>query len=285
MIVQDMKSKFKRISPTRRPLASNLLLLWATIVCAVVLIGGCSDSQGQVSGTEIRLPTTAVDDFIEGVWVDQWLLNKVKAMELDSAWPSLRNFTHFGTYRDEKGEPRWTASVPDRSGTLSFKSGSWYDGEQELIAFQFDKGDTLAQYHFTEGGYQEDGVGPIRTYQKVPRFREGDTYIPDGWLYQLYYFPGSYEVELVSGTSSVSSEARLTSSGKVLGMKEWSEYSLSIGNSLPILNLKSSEGLNHFVIEGTPTGFILSDVMNEDLDGLDLDIIKGPQIFKFVRKP
>ncbi len=280
-----MKRKFKRISPTRRPLASNLLPLWATIICAVVLIGGCGGSQVQVSGTEIRMPNTEDDGFIEGVWVDQWLLNKAKAMELDSAWSSLRNFTHFGTYRNEQGEPSWTASVPDRSGILSFKNGSWCHGEQELITFQFEKGDTLAKYHFTEGGYQEDGVGPFRIYQLIPRQRPDDDWISDDWIYKLYYFPGDYSVELVSVTSSVSSEARLTSSGKVLGMKEWSEYSLSIGNSLPILNLKSSEGWIHFVIEGTTTGFILSDVMNEDLDGLDLDIIKGPQVFKFVRKP
>jgi len=273
-----MEKKSKKIWMTRKPWASSCMSLWATI--ALVLIG-CSGSPGQGAGSGIGVTTTADDGFIEGVWVDQWLLNKAEDMELDSAWRSLRNFTHFGTYRNEKGEPSWSASVPDRSGTLTFKNGSWYDGQQELITFQFDKGDTLAKYHFTEGGYQEAGVGPIRTYQLIPRQRPEDTWISDDWIYKLYYFPGSYLVM----TETESFEMGLSVDGDVLDMKGYSHYGLNIGNSLPLFGLESANGWKQYVIEGTKGGFLLFEVLNEkELDGYDNDIVKGPQVYRFISR-
>jgi hypothetical protein len=276
-----MEAKLKRTWPTRKRSGFSLLIQMLAPVLLVLILGACAADHS----TSVISPSVMVkpenDGFIEGVWVDQWLLKKVKNREMDSAWNSLRNFTYFGTYRNAKGEPSWGATVPDKNGMLIQKGEKWYDGETALLEFQVVGFDTLVQYHFSEMGYQEAGVGPIRIHEKIPRFRAEDTYIPVDWIYQLYYFPGSYVVMVAEGGSFA---VGMSQEGELLGMEGYDSYGLDIGNSKPILILGSKGEYEYYVLEWNRKDFSLYEMLNEELDGPDNDIVQGNRKYRFVRK-
>jgi hypothetical protein len=280
MIVKIMKLKSKEISTIRQHSLNKQMMAFLGVLTTLTFAVSCNNSNSPASTKQAQ--ELKNDGFIEGVWVDRWLLDKVKQGDFDAAWKSLRNFTSFGTRRNANGKPSWIATVPDDSGELTLQDGKWYDGSTELLAFQFQEGDTLAQYRFNALGYEEEGVGPFRTYQLIPRMRTEDTFISDDWIYQLYYFPGSYMVDSLHGDMF---QVGFTNEGKVLGMEGFVGYGLNIGNSLPLFSLESTSGtFATYVIKGTKSGFDLFRMENEELDGYDNDIIQGAQAFKFIRK-
>ncbi len=222
--------------------------------------------------------------FVTGVWMDKWLVDRLKAREFDSAWSSLRNYTQFVTSYNGDNQPFWSALVPDDVAALQYKAGRWYDGEVPLIEFIFEDGDTLAKYRFKALGYEEAGVGEFRMYQKVLHQDDGVDGGPvlDDWIYRQLYFPGQY---LASPPAGKSFFVELTAEGDVIGWQDFNTYGLDLGNSLPLLYLHSRDTVATFAMEATPTGFLLFDVPNaEELDGADQEIVKGALALAFVRE-
>lgn len=220
------------------------------------------------------------DGFIEGVWVDQWLLQTIKARKLDEASASMRNDTEFETTRDKQGNPQFFATVPDIGGELEFKDGKWYWGDEAKIEFLIKDGDTLALYNFHAPGYEEEGVGPIRTYEKVPQFSLGG-------LYQLYYFPGSYVVTDATGKSL---SVNMSSTGEIRGIEPFVRYGFDFGYyPAQFLLWKTQDAADwppkSYIIKETKSGFSFFEIANEkELDGYDSEVVQGALAYEFTRK-
>jgi hypothetical protein len=267
----------------------NLTRKMSLILVASILLmtSGCIGTNSTNAATDSP-PVGDYKLFVQGAWMDQVFVQKLKNRDFNSVWASLDNATGFATFRNENGTPGWLATIPDTGGELDFREGKWFQGDSPIVEFFVDGNDTLAKYFITSPTSNgKGGLDNPRIYVQVPCAKNpnsnnaDDWYVSEDCAYFVYYFAGNYDVV---DTLDIHSTVELAPDGTIKGSRMWNSYGINTVNTLPILYLGKGDAYEDYVIKGTDSGFTLAKAMNtEDLEGDGNEIVQGPDVYEFTR--